>query len=306
MRRSPRQLPLPPRYAPLDDEARGFEPTGVRGVLPLPSRVDKISSVRCSAWLGRGCSSHRRCQWQADDRRKWIRSRPHPRGAPRRAPAGADVGPRPSGLPLAGRDRARTGPSSRRTPAPAPPPPPLAPPARGTSARRRRREPPGGGWSSVRSAARGGEADAFELAEAGGVVLLAPADDLVRLRAAVDLRDLDAATGRALAGGLLVREEVVAQAVEEGRGALVDVAPGAVDGVALEDGDDLVVGLVAVEHAQAADGHGAQEDVAAGDGLLGEDADVQRVAVADDPGAAGALGAARRERAAQWVRGTKP
>ncbi len=52
--------------------------------------------------------------------------------------------------------------------------------------------------------------------------------------------------------------------------------------VAFQDGEDLVVGLVVVEHVEPADGTGLEEDVAAGEGVLGQDADVQGIAVALD------------------------
>ena len=74
------------------------------------------------------------------------------------------------------------------------------------------------------------------------VVGEAPADHLVGLLAAVDVRDLDPVRLERV-GGLLVGEEVVLQPVDERRGKLVDLAQLAVDGVPLEDRDDLVVGL---------------------------------------------------------------
>src|SRR4030095_11202045 len=60
------------------------------------------------------------------------------------------------------------------------------------------------------------------------------------------------------------------------------VPEGAIRGIALEDGQNLVVGLAAGEHGQAADRAGEDEDAAGGDGPLGQNAYVDRVAVADD------------------------
>src|SRR5438874_1017166 len=77
------------------------------------------------------------------------------------------------------------------------------------------------------------------------------------------------------------------EAVEDGIGAVGDLAPAAVEEVALHHGDDLVVRLAPVDQAQAADRDGLDEDVAVGDRLLAEHADVERVAVAFDSGAAG-------------------
>ena len=71
--------------------------------------------------------------------------------------------------------------------------------------------------------------------------------------------------------------------VDERGGELVDLAELAVDGVPFEDGDDLVVGLHVVDHPEAPDRDHVHQDVAVGDGLLGEDADVERVAVSHDP-----------------------
>src|SRR5579885_2228846 len=54
----------------------------------------------------------------------------------------------------------------------------------------------------------------------------------------------------------------------------------AVSHVALQHGDDLVVGLAAVNHAEAADGFRPHEEARVRDGPLGQHADVHRVAVA--------------------------
>ena len=85
-------------------------------------------------------------------------------------------------------------------------------------------------------------------------------DHLVRLIAAVHMGDLHHA--RRPVGGLLVGQEVVPDAVDQGVGHLGHVAQSAVDGVALQHRQDLVVGLVAVEHAQPADRNRQHEDVA--------------------------------------------
>jgi hypothetical protein len=61
-----------------------------------------------------------------------------------------------------------------------------------------------------------------------------------------------------------------------GRSEMSCAAP---DVVAVEDGDDLVVGLAAVDHLDAADDAGIEHDVRAVDVALGVDADIQRVTV---------------------------
>src|SRR5438874_499239 len=98
------------------------------------------------------------------------------------------------------------------------------------------------------------------------VVLPAALNRVVGNAAAVHLGDLDHAAG--LAGYLLVGQEVVAQPVEQGRRALINVGPVAVRRVALEHGDDLVVGLVVVDHAQPADRYCPKQNIAVTDRAL--------------------------------------
>jgi hypothetical protein len=78
----------------------------------------------------------------------------------------------------------------------------------------------------------------------------------------------------------------VPQSVDERRRHVAEVAERAVRGIVDQDRDDLVVGLALVEEAEAADRARANEDRAVRDRTLGEDTDVERVAVADDARAA--------------------
>src|SRR4029450_10898053 len=108
----------------------------------------------------------------------------------------------------------------------------------------------------------------------------------------IDMSDLDPDRP---AWELLVGEEVVLQALYESGRALVDLEPAPVHRVPGEDGDDLVVRLVAVDHAEAADRNRLDEDVAVRDVALTEPPDVERVAVAADGWPTGALGAERAD-----------
>jgi hypothetical protein len=58
---------------------------------------------------------------------------------------------------------------------------------------------------------------------------------------------------------------------------VLDVIP---DEVAFEHGDDLVVGLAAIDELDAADHARAQQHLGALDGTLADHADVERIAVA--------------------------
>src|SRR5690242_6577864 len=96
--------------------------------------------------------------------------------------------------------------------------------------------------------------------EAGSVVGHAATHHLVCLLATVSTRDLD--TWVARARGLLVGEEIVLEPRDEGRWQLPDVAVPTIEGVAVEDGDDLVVGLVAIDHPQPTHDDRLYEDIA--------------------------------------------
>jgi hypothetical protein len=63
--------------------------------------------------------------------------------------------------------------------------------------------------------------------------------------AIVDVRDLDGLSEGVRAA--LVGEKIVTQAIDERARALMDVAPRAVARVALENGDDFVVGFAAID-----------------------------------------------------------
>src|SRR5947209_6590409 len=129
----------------------------------------------------------------------------------------------------------------------------------------------------------------FRRSVARVVVFEAAANGLTRGVAVVHVGDLDAA--RAFLRQLLVGQEVVLQAVYQTLWRFADVLDVAVGHVLLQHGDDLVVGLVAVNHAQAADGLGAHQEVGVRGGALREHADVHRVAVAAYLLAAGAVAA---------------
>src|SRR5580765_8607464 len=94
--------------------------------------------------------------------------------------------------------------------------------------------------------------------EAAPVVLERVAHDLAGLGGAVHVGDLGVAPLGAR--HVLVREEIVAEALHEGGGAVAEIAEAAVGRVALQHGEDLVVRLRAVEHPEAADGPGGNDD----------------------------------------------
>src|SRR6266536_2322886 len=106
----------------------------------------------------------------------------------------------------------------------------------------------------------------LQLGKVRFVVRSATADDVVRFGAVVHVGDLDPRTGDA--GSLFIGEEVVLQTCDQGRRAFPHVAPAAVQRVAFHHGNDLVVGLIAVDHAQAADRNGPQDYVAVREALL--------------------------------------
>ena len=60
---------------------------------------------------------------------------------------------------------------------------------------------------------------------------------------------------------------------------LVDVGQVAVDGVILQDGDNLVVSLVMVQKSETSDRPGADDDISMGHVFLREDANIERVTV---------------------------
>ena len=64
-------------------------------------------------------------------------------------------------------------------------------------------------------------------------------------------------------------------------GGILDVPP---DRVPRQDADDLVVGLVSVEHLQASNHGCGERDVGPVDGPLGDDTDVEGIAIAPDGG----------------------
>jgi short subunit dehydrogenase-like uncharacterized protein len=112
------------------------------------------------------------------------------------------------------------------------------------------------------------------------VIILTAADDLVRLIAAIDVSD--AAGGPSRTGSVLVGQEVVLQPIHDRLGQFAYVVPLAIRGIFDEHGDDLVVGIVAVYQPETADRQSAHQDVAMRDGLFGEHADIQWIAISLD------------------------
>src|SRR5262249_55049762 len=138
---------------------------------------------------------------------------------------------------------------------------------------------------------RGRPEERAQTGEAALVVEAADANHFVRLVAPVNRWNLGARPR--IAGRLLVGEEVVPQAVDERLGTITGIAPEPVYRIVLQDRDDLVVSLVAIEHSQAADRNRLQEKVAMRKILLGQYTDVERIAVAYDPAAPKAFPAKR-------------
>src|SRR5207253_2499494 len=128
------------------------------------------------------------------------------------------------------------------------------------------------------------------IAEALPVVVEAAADHLHGFDAVVHFGNADGAGG--LAGHLLVGEEVMPQPLDQPLRGVGDVAQASVGQIVLEYRHDLVVCFVAVDHAQPSDGPRAEEEVGMRHRLLGEDADVHRIAVAADVAAPAAIRAA--------------
>src|SRR5262245_15487262 len=112
------------------------------------------------------------------------------------------------------------------------------------------------------------------------VVELAQPNNFERFLAIVDLRDVDLPPR--IVGRLSVVEKAVAETLEESSRAFRYVRQGAVREVSIEDGDDLVVGLLIIEHPQPADWTGVDEDIAVRHRLLRQNADVHRIQVSVD------------------------
>src|SRR5579871_3260075 len=85
------------------------------------------------------------------------------------------------------------------------------------------------------------------------VIVAAPADDLMGVFAAVNMGYFT--TGRHGIRSLFVSKKIVPYPVQHGRRHLCDVGPFPISRVVLEHSQDLVVGLIVVDHAQAADGN---------------------------------------------------
>lgn len=133
---------------------------------------------------------------------------------------------------------------------------------------------------------QGSRQHAFQIAVSLVVIGLTAADDLQRFLAAIHMRDF--AVDR-FAGQLLVRQEVMSQAIDDAGRQFADVVPLAIHLVFGQHGDDFVVGLTAVNHSEAADGRSIHDDVAVCDLALGEYTNIKRIVVAHDVGSAGGL-----------------
>ena len=114
-------------------------------------------------------------------------------------------------------------------------------------------------------------------AEKAPVIFLGAQDHLLRLVGSVYADELHAAL--VVARDVLVGGEVMYQPADDVLRELVYVGVAAVDRIVAEHRYYLVVGLPVVQQPEAAYGMRAYDDVAVGHVLLGEHADVKRVAV---------------------------
>src|SRR6266498_217562 len=81
------------------------------------------------------------------------------------------------------------------------------------------------------------------------------------------------------------------EAIDESLGTLVNVIDMTVREVGFEHGDNLVVGLLAIDHSEAANWFCLQKKIALGKRFFGEHADVHRIAITLDVTGSGAFGA---------------
>ena len=88
---------------------------------------------------------------------------------------------------------------------------------------------------------------------------------------------------------LFVSQEIMLQPIDQPRRRVGDVLDVPVAHVGLEHGNDFIVGFVAVDHAEAADRHRPDNEVAVRGGPLREHADIERIAIAVDRAASGAF-----------------
>ena len=116
------------------------------------------------------------------------------------------------------------------------------------------------------------------------IVCFAFQDDMMGFLAAVDVGYFALRFGP---GHLFVGQEVVNQPLYECFRAIGYILHRSKYSVAFENRNDFVIGLVPVEHAQAADRDGFEQQVAVGNGFLGKDTYVQRVMVTLQRGSPG-------------------
>jgi len=118
----------------------------------------------------------------------------------------------------------------------------------------------------------------LKIAEPGLVVAQAAANDFFSLFASVGVSDL-ANTG-CRTWRLFVCQEIMAQAVKHRRWNIADIGPSSIGRIVFQHGDNLIVGLILIDHAQATDGNTFNEDVAMLNRSITQHADVKRVAIA--------------------------
>lgn len=97
------------------------------------------------------------------------------------------------------------------------------------------------------------------------------------------------------AGLLLVGDEIVLESVNEAHGAVGYILPIAEGWVLFHHCDEFIVGLVVVEHPEAADDARGEQDVSVRDGSLRNDAYIDGIAITDDTCAASCLHTALRD-----------
>ena len=119
----------------------------------------------------------------------------------------------------------------------------------------------------------------MHLFEESFVVVEAVPDDFVSFLAPVGMRNFDSSL---FARHIFIRQEVVFEPLGNDAGQFADVVVIAVRSVVFKYGDDFIVGFRAVQHPQSANGTCRGDDIAVRDIFFGQDADVERIAVAGD------------------------
>src|SRR5690554_5977549 len=105
-------------------------------------------------------------------------------------------------------------------------------------------------------------------------------DHLHGLFGAVDAIDRDIGS-IGLVGPPFIRQEIMAEALDERIRDLAKIPRLAPDRILVEDRDDLIVRLAVIDHEEAAHGPRAQEDIGAINRAFRENTDIERIAIAD-------------------------